>query len=80
MKLWQGTFTTAMRPLIDKMEEVKSQLQKYKPPQSRRPRLNWDIKRNKRPYCRKGDECYRQNHAGPDCYWRHAGHLKHSVP
>ena len=77
----QGTMTAAVKPLIDKMEEVKGQLQKYKPTQGRRPpRLDWSIKRNKRPYCKKGEECYRQNHDGPLCYWRHAGHLKNRVP
>ena len=78
-EVWQGTFTAAMKPLIDQMEEVKSRLQQYKPPHRSRSKLNWKSARNKRRYCKFGDECNRQNHDGPDCFWRHGGHLKNSV-
>ena len=72
--------TTAMKPFVDQMENLRKQVQQYKPPQRSRLKLDWDKDRNKRPYCIKGEECYRQNNDGPDCYWRHAGHLRCSVP
>ena len=68
-----------MKPLIDQMEDLKDRLQQYKPPHKSRSRLNWKAARNKRRYCKFGDECNRQNHDGPDCFWRHGGHLKNSV-
>ena len=71
----------ALKPLVDIMLDLKEQLRPHKMTTRFRPKLNWKIPRNKRRYCRFGDECRRQNEDnGPDCYWRHGGHLKNSVP